>query len=167
MLGVLNIQIAAQVLFASDRTTKRPRLRNRESAPADRKSSRRYRHGRGPRADRKRGHQQLSQDTGALHQGHPLWWYYTVPWSPRRGRWSETFEQDVSYSGRLREDALQLHKDRVLSIRLVEDLISSPSPLEESCVSQLSEFSLGSSNPSSRATGDLAQIELFISMAVK
>ena len=44
---------------------------------------------------------------------------------------SEPFIQNVSYSGRFRKNALQLCEDRVLTIRLVVDLMATANSLNE------------------------------------
>jgi hypothetical protein len=70
--------------------------------------------------------------------------------------------QNVSYSGRFRENALQLAKNGVLAIRLVVDLMTTANALDEPGLTQLSEFTLGSPYTRSGAARDLAKIELLV-----
>lgn len=49
---------------------------------------------------------------------------------------SAAFMQNVSYSGRFCEDALQLSKNRVLSIRLIVDLVTTTDTVNEPGVTQ-------------------------------
>src|SRR6267142_5606765 len=48
---------------------------------------------------------------------------------------SQRFVKNVSYSRRLRQDALELDENGILTIRLVVDLIAATNSMEESCIS--------------------------------
>src|SRR5207249_12051958 len=72
---------------------------------------------------------------------------------------SESCQQNVSYSGRLRENAFQFFENRILAIRPVINLIPTAMPVEKSRRRQLPEFSLRRSDPRSGATCDFTEIE--------
>ena len=51
--------------------------------------------------------------------------------------------KNVSYSRRLREDALELGENGILTIRLVVDLIAATNPIDESRIGQLPAVRVG------------------------
>ena len=80
---------------------------------------------------------------------------------------SKTFEQNIWYPGRLRQDALQLSEDCVLPIRLVVGLTPLADAVNEAGLSELLKFALRSPYAGSRTACDFAEVKLLVGVAVE